>query len=157
MAMAARSADRCGVPCDQLTPKNIPLGSPPARGSNLRGVFGIGPLEIVIVLVIILLIFGARHLPTIGRKAGTGARELKESAQELAGDKLDPKNLGRTAGEGLREAREFRDVVTGKAPAQPAERKEPAPPPEPAGDDGGPTKPAERPPDSTAAGPGTAA
>ena len=110
--------------------------------SNLRGV--IGPLEIAIVVVVLLLIFGYRYLPTIGRKAGTGARELKESAQELAGDKLDPKNLGRTAGEGLREAREFRDVVTGKAPAQPAERKEPAPPPEPRGDEGEPTKPAER-------------
>ena len=39
----------------------------------------IGPLEIVIVLVIVLIIFGPKRLPGLGRSLGTGMREFKES------------------------------------------------------------------------------
>jgi len=38
-----------------------------------------GPLEIVIVLVIVLLIFGPKRLPDLGRSLGRGMREFKES------------------------------------------------------------------------------
>jgi len=41
--------------------------------------FGIGPLEIIIVLVIVLLIFGPKRLPEIGRSLGSGMREFKDS------------------------------------------------------------------------------
>jgi sec-independent protein translocase protein TatA len=104
----------------------------------------IGPLEIAILVVVLLLVFGYRYLPTIGRKAGTGARELKESAQEMVGDKADPKNLGKRAGEGLREAREFRDAVTGKTPPEPTPPKEPSAQAERAEGEAEPTEPAER-------------
>ena len=40
--------------------------------------FGVGPLELVIVLVILLVIFGAKRLPEIGRGLGSSAREFKE-------------------------------------------------------------------------------
>jgi sec-independent protein translocase protein TatA len=39
----------------------------------------IGPLEIVIVLVVVLLIFGPKRLPDLGRSLGTGMREFKDS------------------------------------------------------------------------------
>lgn len=39
----------------------------------------IGPLEIVIVLVIVLVIFGPKRLPDLGRSMGRGMREFKES------------------------------------------------------------------------------
>lgn len=39
----------------------------------------IGPLEIAIVLVIVLLIFGPKRLPDLGRSLGTGMREFKDS------------------------------------------------------------------------------
>ena len=39
----------------------------------------IGPLEIVIVLVIVLLIFGPKRLPDLGRSLGRGMREFKDS------------------------------------------------------------------------------
>jgi sec-independent protein translocase protein TatA len=39
----------------------------------------IGPLEIVLVLVIVLVIFGPKRLPGLGKQLGTGLREFKES------------------------------------------------------------------------------
>ena len=41
--------------------------------------FGIGPLEIVIVLMIVLIIFGPKRLPDLGRSLGRGMREFKDS------------------------------------------------------------------------------
>jgi sec-independent protein translocase protein TatA len=40
--------------------------------------WAIGPTEIIIVLVIVLLLFGARRIPEIARSLGSGAREFKE-------------------------------------------------------------------------------
>jgi sec-independent protein translocase protein TatA len=40
---------------------------------------GIGPLELGIVLVIVLLIFGPKRLPGLGRQLGSGMREFKDS------------------------------------------------------------------------------
>ena len=39
----------------------------------------IGPLELIIVLVIILVVFGPKRLPGLGRSLGTGMREFKDS------------------------------------------------------------------------------
>ena len=46
----------------------------------------IGPLEIVLVLVIVLVIFGPKRLPGLGKQLGTGLREFKES---VTGEKRD--------------------------------------------------------------------
>ena len=37
------------------------------------------PLHIVFLVVILLLVFGAKRLPEIGRSLGTGMREFKQS------------------------------------------------------------------------------
>jgi sec-independent protein translocase protein TatA len=37
------------------------------------------PLHIAFIVVILLLLFGARRLPEIGRSLGTGMREFKDS------------------------------------------------------------------------------
>jgi sec-independent protein translocase protein TatA len=39
----------------------------------------IAPYQIIILLVIALLLFGAKRLPEIGRSLGTGMREFKNS------------------------------------------------------------------------------
>jgi sec-independent protein translocase protein TatA len=38
-----------------------------------------GPLEIVIILVIVLIIFGPKRLPDLGKSLGHGMREFKDS------------------------------------------------------------------------------
>lgn len=52
----------------------------------------IGPMEIAIVLIVALIIFGPKKLPELGRSAGSGLRELKSS---IAGDddKPEPKRV----------------------------------------------------------------
>jgi sec-independent protein translocase protein TatA len=51
---------------------------------------GIGPLELAIVLVIILLIFGPKRLPGLGRQLGSGMREFKDSISGRSKDESDP-------------------------------------------------------------------
>ena len=51
---------------------------------------GIGPLEIVIVLIIVLIIFGPKRLPDLGRSLGKGMREFKESVTGNDQDELPP-------------------------------------------------------------------
>ena len=43
----------------------------------------VGPLEIAVVLIIVLIIFGPKRLPELGRSVGRGIREFKGS---LSGD-----------------------------------------------------------------------
>ncbi|MDH3724413.1 MAG: twin-arginine translocase TatA/TatE family subunit [Thermoleophilia bacterium] len=51
-------------------------------GSVVRGdtlvPFGISPVQLLILLVIVLLIFGAKRLPEIGRGLGSSVREFRE-------------------------------------------------------------------------------
>ena len=45
----------------------------------------IGPTELIIVLVIVLLIFGPKRLPGLGKQLGTGMREFKDSISGKGG------------------------------------------------------------------------
>lgn len=56
---------------------------------------GIGPLELVIVLAILIVIFGPKRLPGLGRSLGTGMREFKESVTGSKSDDDDQAELSR--------------------------------------------------------------
>jgi sec-independent protein translocase protein TatA len=77
----------------------------------------IGPLEVVIVLVIALLVFGPKKLPELGRGLGRGMRDFKRG---LAGDDTDDRE----------DEDRRREAIP---PAQPVQAAAPPPPaPEPA-------------------------
>jgi len=46
----------------------------------------IGIPELIIILVILLLIFGPKRLPQLGRQLGGGMREFKDSVTGKSGD-----------------------------------------------------------------------
>jgi len=76
----------------------------------------IGPLELIVVLVIVLVIFGPKRLPSLGRQLGTGMREFKDS---ITGKDDGPRaDAGRPA---LDEARADEAVRAHAAPSAPAE------------------------------------
>jgi sec-independent protein translocase protein TatA len=49
----------------------------------------IGPMEIVGLLLLALLLFGAKRLPEIGRSLGSGMREFKDSVTGKHDDDSD--------------------------------------------------------------------
>ena len=49
----------------------------------------IGPTELIIVLVIVLVIFGPKRLPALGRQLGTGMKEFKDSITSRGDDDDD--------------------------------------------------------------------
>ena len=51
--------------------------------------FGLGGTEIIIILVIGLVLFGAKRLPELGKGLGTGIREFKKGVSDIRGDLED--------------------------------------------------------------------
>jgi len=49
------------------------------------------PVHLIFLLLLALLLFGAKRLPEIGRSLGTGMREFKDSVT-AAGDKVEARS-----------------------------------------------------------------
>ncbi|MBU0492875.1 MAG: twin-arginine translocase TatA/TatE family subunit [Chloroflexi bacterium] len=52
--------------------------------------FNIGPFELILVLLIVIIIFGVGKLPELGSALGQGIREFRRTTQGL--DEPAPKN-----------------------------------------------------------------
>jgi sec-independent protein translocase protein TatA len=52
--------------------------------------FGIGIWEILILLLVVLLVFGPKRLPEMGRSLGKGMREFKDSISGKDDDDDEP-------------------------------------------------------------------
>jgi sec-independent protein translocase protein TatA len=52
--------------------------------------FGIGIWELLILLLVLLLVFGPKRLPEMGRQLGKGMREFKDS---VTGDSRDDEDV----------------------------------------------------------------
>ena len=58
--------------------------------------FGIGMPELIIILIIILIIFGAGKLPEIGSGIGRGIKNFKKATQEEPDELAPPKENNNT-------------------------------------------------------------
>lgn len=55
--------------------------------------FGIGMPELLIILVIVLVVFGAGKLPEIGSGIGKGIQNFKKATSETDKEKEDPEKI----------------------------------------------------------------
>ena len=66
-----------------------------------------GPMELIIVLVVILMLFGAKRIPELARGLGSGVREFKQGTKEgqledkKDEEKTDEKTDEKTGEEGV--------------------------------------------------------
>lgn len=81
--------------------------------------FGLGIWEIVILAGILLLLFGAKGVPQMARRLGTGVREVKDAVAEV-----DPRKMLDAPQEPARSGQQARQ------PQQPAPSQQ-SPPAEP--------------------------
>jgi sec-independent protein translocase protein TatA len=69
---------------------------------NAAFIAGLGPLELAIILLIVLVIVGGRRLPALGRQLGEGVRGFKDSVTRRTDSQWDddenPQALGRPTG-----------------------------------------------------------
>jgi sec-independent protein translocase protein TatA len=80
----------------------------------------VGPLEIAVVLIIVLIIFGPKRLPELGQSMGRGIREFKSS---LSGDKEkdSPEEKRRELQASEAEAEQSTPSAATEKPAEPVE------------------------------------
>ena len=50
----------------------------------IPGLGGVGPMELIILLSIVLLLFGAKKIPELAKGLGTGVREFKRGTSGAA-------------------------------------------------------------------------
>ena len=67
--------------------------------------FGLGMQELLIILLVVLLLFGAKRIPEVMRSFGKGVTEFKKGVSELESeiDKKPGKNVGNEEGEKVSE------------------------------------------------------
>ncbi len=78
--------------------------------------FGLGPTELIIGLVLVLLIFGAKRIPEIAGSFGKGIKEFKKNMNEVQAEIAKPAER-----ESLPPAQE-RSVARDDAPAKEPKR-----------------------------------
>lgn len=61
--------------------------------------FGLGTTELVLILVLVLIVFGAGKLPEIGSSLGKGIRSFKKAFEEPDEIDITPKEEKEKSGE----------------------------------------------------------
>ena len=52
----------------------------------------LGPGELIVILAVVLLLFGAKRLPEMARSLGRSSREFKKGLRESADEEEEDKN-----------------------------------------------------------------
>lgn len=61
---------------------------------TLAFIAGLGPLELAIILLIVLVIVGGKRLPQLGRQVGGGVKEFKDSVTSRTDKQWDDADDG---------------------------------------------------------------
>ena len=51
--------------------------------------FGLGPTEIILIILALLLLFGGRKIPELMKGIGKGMKEFKKAKEEMDDDSVD--------------------------------------------------------------------
>ena len=82
----------------------------------------VGPLEIAVVLVIVLIIFGPKRLPELGKSVGHGIREFKNSISgESDPDSPEEKQHELQASQQVQASQPQPPEAAAQTPAEPVE------------------------------------
>jgi sec-independent protein translocase protein TatA len=74
----------------------------------------IGPLELIVVLIIALVVFGPKRLPELGRSLGRGIREFRGSVSGDKEEDEEPRELERSGAAKAEDESVEGEVVTEK-------------------------------------------
>ena len=50
--------------------------------NSMLAVFGVGGWEVILILAVVIVLFGARKLPELAKGLGQGIREFKKAARD---------------------------------------------------------------------------
>jgi len=89
-----------------------------------------GPLEIILIFLVVLLIFGAKRIPEIARGIGKGIREFKDATSEISRefdmeDKRQQRQQINRPQQGAPQARSSASSTANDAPPEPAQASNP--------------------------------
>ncbi len=57
-----------------------------ALNNVLAFIGGLGSTEVIVILVVVLLLFGAKRIPELAKGLGKGIREFKDATKEIKND-----------------------------------------------------------------------
>jgi len=60
--------------------------------TNLKAMGAIGPMQIVLIVFVVLLLFGGRKIPELMRGLGKGMKEFKDASRDLTDDSSEDDN-----------------------------------------------------------------
>lgn len=89
-----------------------------------------GPLEIILIFLVVLLIFGAKRIPEIARGIGKGIREFKDATNEISREIESESqrreiNEPRSPQQGTPQARQAQQAPATNADAESGDASEP--------------------------------
>jgi sec-independent protein translocase protein TatA len=64
--------------------------------TNVAEIFGVGTPELLVILAIVLLLFGAKRLPELSRSLGQSIKEVRKGVNEGLSDETSTKKSADT-------------------------------------------------------------
>jgi len=58
--------------------------------NTMFAAFGIGGMEVVLILAVILILFGAKKIPELAKGLGSGIKEFKKATKEVTDEINNP-------------------------------------------------------------------